>query len=553
MISYASPADDALAQPSVILFFDFFFGDNAGVPAENFRLFFQWTVTGGSVDLVGGIGPGVFGAPPDEPNGRYVDLGGSTGDPGRFETIAAFPVLAGQTYNLSFDFRSTGGDFNTATVTVGDKVFTVSTSSTDFTHFSANFTFDQATSIRITFQGDENDRDNSGIGIDGVLFGPVTGSPTPTTGGADLLIGGPGADFLAGGAGNDTLLGAGGDDTLTGGSGDDLLDGQVGADTADYGDSTTGVAVSLALSGAQATGFGSDTLISIENLRGSAFADVLTGDELNNILLGLAGDDRLFGAGGADQLAGGAGRDTLVGGAGDDALFGQEGADALNGGLGADRLFGGTDADSLIGEDGADLLNGEAGDDTLDGGIGDDVLSGELGGDNLAGGDGGDVLFGGADADSLGGGAGGDVLNGEGGADTLAGGDDSDTLSGEEGADVLTGGRGADVLIGGGGADRFVFTDAANSPAAGRDLVFDFRGGEDVLDLSGVDADTLTAGDQAFRLVAQLTGRAGDLVVQFDGNTGRALVVGDTNGDGVGDFGFVVGGQPPSSAADFIL
>ncbi len=360
----------------------------------------------------------------------------------------------------------------------------------------------------------------------------------------DLLIGGPGPDFLAGGAGNDTILGAGGNDTLTGGADNDVLDGQDGLDTADYGDSPNGVTVSLALQGVpQATGFGNDTLVSIENLRGSEFNDRLTGDEGDNILLGLGGADTLTGAGGNDQIAGGAGADSIDGGTGADRLFGQDGADTVAGGEGDDVLFGGADGDSLSGGAGADSLNGEAGNDTLDGGAGLDVLSGELGADLLNGGDDGDQLYGGADGDQLNGGAGGDVLNGEGGADTLNGGDQDDTLSGEDGADILVGGRGADVLIGGTGADRFAWLDAGDSTVNGRDLVFDFTSGSDVLDLSLVDANTLLAGDQAFVLANSFqAGQAGRLVVTRDESTGRVLVVGDTDGDGLGDFGFVVGG-----------
>ncbi len=360
----------------------------------------------------------------------------------------------------------------------------------------------------------------------------------------DLIIGGPGPDFLAGGAGDDTLRGAGGNDTLTGGADNDTLEGQEGSDTADYGDSPSGVTVSLALQGSpQNTGFGNDTLFSIENLRGSEFNDRLTGDDGANILLGLGGADTLTGAGGNDQIAGGAGADSIDGGTGADRLFGQDGVDTVAGGEGDDVLFGGADGDSLSGGAGADSLNGEAGNDTLDGGAGLDVLSGEAGADLLNGGDDGDQLYGGADGDQLNGGAGGDVLNGEGGADTLNGGDQDDTLSGEDGADILIGGRGADVLIGGTGADRFAWLDAGESTVNGRDLVFDFTSGSDVLDLSLVDANTLLAGDQAFVLADSFqAGQAGRLVVTQDAATGRVLVVGDTDGDGVGDFGFVVGG-----------
>ena len=68
--------------------------------------------------------------------------------------------------------------------------------------------------------------------------------------------------------------------------------------------------VSLALQGtAQDTGgAGSDTLISIENLTGSAFDDTLTGDGDDNVLSGLAGDDTLDGGAGNDTLDGGDGQ-----------------------------------------------------------------------------------------------------------------------------------------------------------------------------------------------------------------------------------------------------
>ncbi|MES2753339.1 MAG: PEPxxWA-CTERM sorting domain-containing protein, partial [Pseudomonadota bacterium] len=163
----------------------------------------QWDVTGGSVDLVGGNIPGVLGAPPDMPDGRYVDLGGSTGNPGRFETRLAYPVTAGTSYNLTFDYRSTGGDLNAAQAFVGDQVFSVSRADPTFTRFSQDFIFsDQfiASSggmARIAFQGAEGDLDGSGIGIDGVLFGPNLVAAVPEPGSWAMMIIGFG---LAGGA-----------------------------------------------------------------------------------------------------------------------------------------------------------------------------------------------------------------------------------------------------------------------------------------------------------------------------------------------------------------
>jgi len=61
-------------------------------------------------------------------------------------------------------------------------------------------------------------------------------------------------------------------------------------------------------------------LIGIENLLGSNFNDVLTGNTLANTLSGGAGTDTLNGGGGNDILIGGAGKDTMIGGAGIDTF-----------------------------------------------------------------------------------------------------------------------------------------------------------------------------------------------------------------------------------------
>src|SRR3546814_15641485 len=67
-----------------------------------------------------------------------------------------------------------------------------------------------------------------------------------------------------------------------------------------------------------------DQLSGIENLNGSAHADVLNGNVGANRLTGGAGADRLVGGAGADTLIGGAGDDRFVfgDGAGDDSILG---------------------------------------------------------------------------------------------------------------------------------------------------------------------------------------------------------------------------------------
>jgi Ca2+-binding RTX toxin-like protein len=162
------------------------------------------------------------------------------------------------------------------------------------------------------------------------------------TGGAgdDTLTGGAGDDTLNGGAGNDTLNGLLGDDTLhggtdddtlrgglgsdtlEGGAGDDTLNGGAGRDTASYESATDDVTVRLSVAGPQGTGgAGVDTLVDIENLLGSAFDDLLIGNDRANVLTGAAGDDTLRGGLGDDTLEGGAGNDTLNGGGGQDSYL----------------------------------------------------------------------------------------------------------------------------------------------------------------------------------------------------------------------------------------
>jgi choice-of-anchor C domain-containing protein len=170
------------------------------------------------------------------------------------------------------------------------------------------------------------DHRNGTAGKD-VLIGLGEDSRLDGLGGNDTLSGGDGADTLDGG------LGA---DVLDGGAGNDLLDGGAGLDTASYEAATAGVRVNLSTVGQQNTqGAGKDTLVGIELLIGSAFADLLTGDAANN------------------TLSGGAGADTLRGGDGDDRLIGGDGVDLLQGGAGIDTFYGGGDGDALTG--GADV------------------------------------------------------------------------------------------------------------------------------------------------------------------------------------------------------
>jgi Ca2+-binding RTX toxin-like protein len=125
-------------------------------------------------------------------------------------------------------------------------------------------------------------------------------------------------DMLEGDEYANTIKGLSGDDVLQGYGDADTIDGGDGIDTVTYGGSVLGVSVSLFngyTHGGDAEG---DTLISIENLRGSSYADTLVGSNDANVLEGWGGKDQLKGAGGADTLVGGLGADQMTGGAGAD-------------------------------------------------------------------------------------------------------------------------------------------------------------------------------------------------------------------------------------------
>jgi len=106
-----------------------------------------------------------------------------------------------------------------------------------------------------------------------------------------------------------------------------------------------------------------DTLVSIENIIGSEFNDVLVGNNLlENELWGLGGNDNIQGRGAQDIMHGGDGTDTIRGGDGDDILYGNAATDYLYGNADDDYLDGGAGVDALWGHTGADTFGFTAGD-----------------------------------------------------------------------------------------------------------------------------------------------------------------------------------------------
>ena len=345
----------------------------------------------------------------------------------------------------------------------------------------------------------------SAVGTDGFTVTNAAGKPMmvlPREGvgvevragaGNDTVRAGAGPDLLYGEDGDDSLYGGSGNDTLLGGPGNDLLDGEAGIDTASYSDATTAVFANLSgvsrifssttLDSNRATGWGDDTLASIENLIGSDNNDTLIGSSDNNRLEGGKGDDWIEGGDGTDTLLGGEGNDTLLGGAGPDSLDGGAGNDtasydgasaavavSLTTGRGtagdalSDTL---TSIENLIGSSYNDTLTGNAVANKIEGGVGDDFLVGMGGGDTLDGGAGVDTVSyawliagGGVNVDLSASGVNATLPDGPNDTltniENLIGSRNNDTLRGDISANRLEGGQGNDTLEGGGGADQLI-------------------------------------------------------------------------------------------------
>jgi Ca2+-binding RTX toxin-like protein len=127
-------------------------------------------------------------------------------------------------------------------------------------------------------------------------------------------------------------------------------------------------------------------------------------------------------------------------------------------------------------------------------------------------------------------------------------------IIGNESNNVITGGPGVDTLTGGAGADTFVFATGDTGAVAGkRDAITDFTPGTDQIDLTGWDADTATAGTQAFRFLgsAAFDGSPAALHTVYDSVHNVTILEGDTNGDKVADFGIELAGNLTLTTADF--
>jgi Ca2+-binding RTX toxin-like protein len=149
------------------------------------------------------------------------------------------------------------------------------------------------------------------------------------------------------------------------------------------------------------------------------------------------------------------------------------------------------------------------------------------------------------------------AINGTGNAlaNVMTGNSAANVITGGGGGDTLIGGGGGDTLTGGAGADRFKLTDISDSAPGAADLITDFNYGKggDKVDLSAIDANANAAGNQAFRLVSNFSGQAGQAYTSYDSNTGLTSIFLDVNGDSSADMLIQFSGQVDLKAGDIIF
>ena len=352
--------------------------------------------------------------------------------------------------------------------------------------------------------GTEGDDELFGGGGDDVIYG---------LGGNDIIYGGSGNDRIEAGPGSDVIYAGEGDDIIIGGTGDDQLFGESGADTyvfaggelgvdevfesrdmpdrdtLDFRNFTGAVFIDLESTQMQLVDEQHLTLTlsddhAIENVIGSANADRIFGNRLDNDLRGLGGDDLLSGGRGNDLLDGGAGDDEIDGGPGGRDPWG---VGYGHGRAGHDLVYFG-DAQSgvrveLVSKGEGTAQDGQGGTDRLtniDGALGTAFA---------------DELFGDERDNEFRGGAGDDVIEGGKGKDALYGDAGDDTIRGGKGDDLIEGGTGADFVFGDDDDDSVVWREGDGDDAVdfgtGRHdrMVVETFGGDDIIDVSSAAAD----------------------------------------------------------------
>ncbi|WP_279388672.1 FecR domain-containing protein [Pseudodesulfovibrio tunisiensis] len=331
----------------------------------------------------------------------------------------------------------------------------------------------------------------------GVVVNLGTGIASDGAGGTDTLSG---FEAVTGSGHDDSLIGDGNTNWLEGGAGNDTLNGGTSTHNwAVYRNAASGVTADLHLDEAQDGEGGTDILINIDRVEGSAHQDYLTGDSGNNDFDGRAGDDLIDGGDGSDRVRYTHATSGVEVNLSDGyATDGEGGTDTLTS---IEKAVGSGFADVFHGA--ADQWNafvGMAGNDTIDGGSTDGSIQ------NLAG-----YYYDptGVHVDLTGADFGGSyqAVDGWGDHDELVniaavdGSDHDDTLKGDAEDNRFDGGAGDDSIWGGAGRDTLSYYDAETGVNVdlSQNTASDGQGGTDAVyqmeDVEGTQYDDSITGD----------------------------------------------------------
>jgi hypothetical protein len=359
----------------------------------------------------------------------------------------------------------------------------------------------------------------SGVTVD-LAFGTATGDSSvghdTIVGGVNAIIGSNFADTLYG---TDNFIQFTGE-TFDGADGNDIIVGRGGFDMAVYNaDTGTASGINVNMASGIVVGdasIGTDTLSSIESIRGTNFADTYNATGFNgasddlvlpttfNEFEGMAGNDTITGNGDT--------RISYVSASGGVTVDLVAGTAHGNGSVGDDTITGGVSR--VRGSNFNDTLTGNA-NSILEGGPGADALSGPSGGsvtavyDHASSGITVDLTTTiGSSGDAL-----GDTFNF---ISNIRGSSFNDFISGDGADNTLDGGFGGnDQLTGRGGVDTFVFR-------SGHLTITDFNtGGVELIDIRTLDGGAHISDTELSALIAGSTGDQLDLgngnIIQLTG------------------------------------
>jgi len=230
----------------------------------------------------------------------------------------------------------------------------------------------------------------------GTASGDAAGVGTDTFTGVKSVFGSEFDDIVGSDLENNTFNGGGGNDTLQGGAGNDTLDGGTGLDRAIYTDAGASITINMALgtvtstAGGDAAGIGTDTLRSIEFVRGSNSADTYIATNFGTTGFLNPSTNNVGSNGTFNEFEGGGGNDTITGN-GDTRISYRNAANAVTvtfsspgGGTGqstvGDDAAVGVDTFTLVnsvrGSNYADTFTGSSASDTFEGRGGNDTING---------------------------------------------------------------------------------------------------------------------------------------------------------------------------------